>query len=149
MKKMFVITAFAIFTGGLNASVAQETTTEKAKKEVKQEVNENKKFFKDAGKTVKKGASKAGSAVNEEVNENKKFFKQTGKSLKKGSRKAGAKSSELAAKGQSEIVDKVYEGKIGPNGERIYITNESKYYWVDKKGKRHYINEAALKDKEA
>lgn len=44
-------------------------------------------------------------------------------------------------------MDKTYEGKTAPNGEKVYITNDSRYYWVDKKGGRHFVKEDQLKDK--
>lgn len=78
----------------------------------------------------------------------KKVAKKTGKAIKKGAKKAGDKTAELASKGSSAVIDKVYEGKEGPNGETIYINKESNYYWVDKKGHRHYVKEEELTDKE-
>jgi hypothetical protein len=59
----------------------------------------------------------------------------------------GDKTSELAVKGASTIVDKQYKGKCGPNGETVYINNQSKYYYVDKKGHKVYLKESELKDK--
>lgn len=76
----------------------------------------------------------------------KSGVKATGKAIKKGAKAVGTKTSEIASKGQSKVVDKVYKGKSGPNGETIYITNESKYYWIDKKGHRKYVTESELKD---
>ena len=74
--------------------------------------------------------------------------KKTGKVIKKGARKVGNKTAELASKGTSAVIDKVYEGKQGPDGQTIYINKKSEYYWVDKKGHRHYVIESELKDKE-
>jgi hypothetical protein len=79
----------------------------------------------------------------------KKGVKNTGKAIGKGAKKAGTKTAELASKGKAGVVDKVYEGKEGPNGIKIYINKESRYYWIDKKGRRHYVNAAQLKDKAA
>ncbi|MDQ6814736.1 MAG: hypothetical protein M3040_13445, partial [Bacteroidota bacterium] len=78
----------------------------------------------------------------------KKGVVATGRAVKNGASAAGKKTAELASKGQSKIVDKTYEGKAGPNGETVYINDESKYYWVDKKGRRHYVEESELKDKQ-
>jgi hypothetical protein len=96
---------------------------------------------KTVGQEIKKDAKATGSFV-------KKGAKATGQTVKKGATAAGQKTAELASKGQSEVVDKTYEGKVGPNGETIYINNKSEYYWVDKKGKRHYVKESELKDKQ-
>jgi hypothetical protein len=74
--------------------------------------------------------------------------KETGKVVKKGAKEVGNKTAELASKGKADVVDKKYDGKQGPNGETIYINDKAKFYWIDKKGHRHYITEAELKDKE-
>lgn len=77
----------------------------------------------------------------------KKEVKQGAKKVEKGAKKAGRKTAEVASKGKAKITDQVHKDKIGPNGETIYIDNHSKYYWVDDKGRRHYVTEAELKDK--
>src|SRR5215216_4657049 len=73
--------------------------------------------------------------------------KHAGQEVKKGAKKVGNKTAELASKGKSKITDKTYKEKTGPNGETIYIDDHSRYYWIDKKGHRHYIAESALKTK--
>jgi hypothetical protein len=78
----------------------------------------------------------------------KKVAKETGQVVKKGAKKVGNKTAEVASKGTSAVVDKVYDGKVGPEGQKIYINNKAAYYWVDKKGHRHFVTEAELKDKE-
>jgi hypothetical protein len=81
------------------------------------------------GKEIKKDAGKAGHAI------------------KKGAKKVGQKSAEWGAKGAAKITDKKYEGKTAPNGNAVYITDDGQYYWVDKKGKRHFVKEEQLKPK--
>ncbi|HYH15465.1 MAG TPA: hypothetical protein VD794_09600 [Flavisolibacter sp.] len=73
--------------------------------------------------------------------------KKAGEKIEKGAKKAGNKTAEVASKGKSKVVHTEYEGKVGPNGETVYIDDSSRYYWIDKKGKKHYIQEAQLKDK--
>jgi hypothetical protein len=73
--------------------------------------------------------------------------KKAGKAVKKGAKKVGNKTAEVASKGKAAVTDEKHKDKVGPNGETIYIDNHSKYYWVDDKGRRHYITEAQLKDK--
>ena len=68
--------------------------------------------------------------------------------VKTGAEKAGNKTAELASKGKSVVVDKVYKDKEGPNGETIYIDKHSKYYWIDKKGHKVPIARNKLKSKE-
>lgn len=79
----------------------------------------------------------------------KKAAKKTGKAIGKGAKKVADKTAEIASKGKAVVVDKVYEGKQGPNGQKIFINNKSQYYWVDKKGHRHFITGAELKDKDS
>ena len=73
--------------------------------------------------------------------------KKAGHSIEKGAKKVGNKTAEVASKGKAKVTDQKYNGKTGPNNETIYIDNNSRYYWIDKKGKRHYIAESALKTK--
>jgi hypothetical protein len=73
--------------------------------------------------------------------------KEIKKEVKKDAKKVGRKTAEVASKGKSKITDQVHKDKVGPNNEVVYIDNHSKYYWVDKKGKRHYITEGELKAK--
>jgi hypothetical protein len=73
--------------------------------------------------------------------------KSVKKEVKKGAKKAGNKTAEVASKGKAKITDERHKDKVGPNGETVYIDNHAKFYWVDKKGRRHYVTEAELKDK--
>ncbi|MDP9229210.1 MAG: hypothetical protein M3O67_00900 [Bacteroidota bacterium] len=65
--------------------------------------------------------------------------------VKHGAKKVGNKTAEVASKGKATVVDKKYKDKVGPNGQTIYIDGHSRYYWIDKKGHRHYVKEAELK----
>ena len=62
-------------------------------------------------------------------------------------KKVGNKTAEVASKGKSKVVNTTVKDKMGPNGEVIYIDKYSKYYWIDKKGRNHYIPAEALKNK--
>ena len=73
--------------------------------------------------------------------------KKVGKSVKKGVKKAGHKTAELASKGKARVTDKKLEDRVGPNGETIYVDDGSKYYWVDKRGARHFVEEGQLRPK--
>jgi hypothetical protein len=62
--------------------------------------------------------------------------------------KVGNKTAELASKGKSSVVDEVYKNKIGMQGQSpIFIDHDSKYYYVDNKGKKVYVPKSSLKDK--
>ena len=73
--------------------------------------------------------------------------KKTGRAIKKGAKKVGNKTAEVASKSKAAVTDEKHKDKVGPAGQTIYIDNHSKYYWVDDKGRRHYVTEADLKDK--
>lgn len=70
----------------------------------------------------------------------------TGDKIKHDARKVGHKTSEVAATGAAAVVDKRYEGKYGPNGEKIYINKHSHYYYINKRGHRVYMKRSALRD---
>lgn len=61
--------------------------------------------------------------------------------------KVGNKTAEIASSGKSAVVDEKYKGKVGPDGQTIYIDHSSKYYYVDEKGKKVYVPKSSLKDK--
>jgi hypothetical protein len=63
-------------------------------------------------------------------------------------KKVGNKTAELTVKGKSAVVDEVYKDKVGADGQSpIYIDHSSKYYYIDKKGKKVYVSKSSLKDK--
>lgn len=72
---------------------------------------------------------------------------QVKKDIDTAATKVGNKTAEIASKGKSAVVDIKYKDKVGPHGETIYIDHRSKYYFVDKKGKKVYVPKASLKDK--
>ena len=62
-------------------------------------------------------------------------------------KKVGHKTSQIAATGAAAITDKKYEGKCGPRGQAVYIDENSKYYYVSKKGHRIFLKKSQLMDK--
>ena len=121
MKKIFsvLMACFVLYGTSINAQTNDTTS---------------------AGQDIKNGVKKAGKAVG-------KGAKKAGKTVAKGAKKAGKKTAEVASKGLSEVKDKTYKGKQGPDGQTIYIDKYSKYYWVDEKGVKQYVSAAQLKDK--
>jgi hypothetical protein len=77
----------------------------------------------------------------------KETAKKTGVAVKKGAVTAKDKTVEVASKGKSRVTDKVYKGKTAAGGQTVYIDDHSRYYWIDKKGHRHYVTGSELKDK--
>ena len=72
---------------------------------------------------------------------------QVKEDVEKTAKKVGNKTAEVASKGKARVTDKVYKDKQGPNGQTIFIDKHSRYYWIDKKGHRHYVVAAELKNK--
>ena len=72
--------------------------------------------------------------------------RSVGESVKEAGKTVAHETAEKASKAKSRIVDKVYEDKVGPRGETIYINEHSKYYWINEKGQKISISEARLKD---
>jgi uncharacterized secreted protein with C-terminal beta-propeller domain len=72
---------------------------------------------------------------------------QVKKDIDTAATKVGDKTAEVASKGKSDVVDIKYKDKVGPHGQTIYIDHSSKYYYIDKKGKKIYVSKAKLKDK--
>ena len=73
--------------------------------------------------------------------------KKAGEKVESGAKKVGNKTAEVASKGKSKVANTVYKGKTGPNGETVYIDDNNRYYWIDKKGHKHYIQSEELKDR--
>ncbi|MES2704759.1 MAG: hypothetical protein V4649_19110 [Bacteroidota bacterium] len=73
--------------------------------------------------------------------------KKAAHATKRGVKKAGNKTAELAVKAEAKVADEEVKGKMGPNGETIYIKDGNKYYWVDSKGRKKYIPEASLRNR--
>ena len=71
--------------------------------------------------------------------------KKAWKGTKKGAKKAGHKTAEVASKGKAKATDKKSDVWIGPAGQTIYTTDDGRYYWVNKRGKRIFVSEAALR----
>jgi len=73
--------------------------------------------------------------------------KKVGNATASTAKKVGNGTASTASKLASKVTDKVYKDKVGPDGQKIYIDNHAKYYYVDDKGKKIYVLEAELKDK--
>ncbi|HEY5327649.1 MAG TPA: hypothetical protein VIJ27_11665 [Mucilaginibacter sp.] len=70
-----------------------------------------------------------------------------GKKIGTRAKKVGYKTSNIAANGASMVVDKKYDGKCGPQGQTVYINDNSHYYFISKKGHRVYLKKSQLRDK--
>ena len=99
------------------------------------------------GTTAKKVGKATATAAKDVGHTTATAAKDVGHATATTAKKVGHKTSEIASKGASAIVDKKYEGKVGPGGQTIYIDKNSAYYYVDTKGHRIYVPKAELVDK--
>ena len=44
-------------------------------------------------------------------------------------------------------VDQPYNDMVGPEGQTVYIDKDARYYYIDEKGDRIYVNKSDLKGK--
>ncbi len=85
---------------------------------------------------IKKGARETKEGI-------KKGAQETKKGVKKGAHEVAEQASEL----HSKVVDKEVGDKMGPNGEDIFYDNDGRYYYVDEKGHRVYLNASVLRQR--
>ncbi len=85
--------------------------------------------------------------VKEGAQEVKEGAQKGAQEVKEGAKSVGNKTAEVTSKGAARVTDQVYDGKYGPNGQTIYIDNNSKYYWIDDKGRKNYVAKGSLRDK--
>jgi len=71
----------------------------------------------------------------------------TGDDVENAADRTGDAVSEAAAKAAAEIDDAKHDTKIGPAGQDIFISDDSRYYYISDEGKRVYVEEVQLKDK--
>ncbi|WP_199121286.1 hypothetical protein [Pedobacter sp. ASV28] len=70
-----------------------------------------------------------------------------GEKIEKTAKKVGNKTAEVAVKGSSKVADKVWEGKMAPDGTDVYINNKNQKYYVNKKGKKVYLKNSQIKNR--
>ncbi|WP_306350370.1 hypothetical protein [Flavobacterium sp. '19STA2R22 D10 B1'] len=70
-----------------------------------------------------------------------------GEKIENTAKKVGDKTAEVAVKGVSKVGDKVWDGKMAPDGTDVYINSKNKKYYVNKKGKKVYLKESEIKDR--
>lgn len=92
------------------------------------------------GDKIDRKATKTGNAI-------ERTAKKVGRGTERTAKKVGNKTAEVASKGASKVADKTYADKVAPGGETVYIDKDSKYYYVNSKGRHVYVTKAQLKDK--
>lgn len=76
-----------------------------------------------------------------------KALQKTGNAIEKGAQAVGDKTAEVAVKGTAKISDKVWEGKMAPDGSDVYIDSKNKKYYVNKKGAKVYLKSSQIKNR--
>lgn len=135
MKKLIGIAFLGLFLAASSVAGAQQEEDSKVKTGVKKTGNAVEKGAEKTGKAVKKGGKAVG-----------KTAKKGAKTIGQGAAKVGQNTAEVASKGKSKITDKEIKSKQGPNGETIY-QDERGFYWVDERGRKHYMRYGSLKDR--
>lgn len=97
--------------------------------------------------TVNEAEEKTESSIKKAARKTERAAKKAAKATKKAAKKVGNETAEAASNAKAAVTDQMHKDKVGPNGQTIYIDNHSKYYWIDDKGKRHYVTESELKAK--
>jgi hypothetical protein len=72
-----------------------------------------------------------------------------GDKIEKTAKKVGNKTAEVAVKGTSKVGDKVWEGKMAPDGTDVYINSKNRKYYVNKKGKKIFLKASQIKNRPA
>jgi uncharacterized protein (UPF0333 family) len=85
-----------------------------------------------------------GQTVKQDV---KKGAKSVAHGTKQAAKTVGNKTAEVASKTAAKIADEKIKDKEGPDGQDIYVNSHSKYYWIDKKGHKNYVQASQLKNK--
>jgi hypothetical protein len=81
------------------------------------------------------------------VSYTKQVVKKTTHAVKKAGKTVGNEAAEIAVKGESKVTDEEVKGKVAPNGRKVYVKDGNKYYWVDEKGGKNYIQASEMMSK--
>lgn len=96
-------------------------------------------------------AEKAGDDIEREAEQAEEKAEQgaerTENAVENAAEETGDAISETAGKAAAEIDDRRHDTKVGPDGQTIYISDDSRYYYVNDQGKRVYVSEWQLMDK--
>jgi hypothetical protein len=102
-------------------------------------------------KTYRDRADKTEDAIEEKSekagDDIERGARKTKRDVQRAADKTGDAISEGAARSAAEITDKKLDSKMGPDGQTIYIDDDSKYYYINDKGKKVYVSSVQLKDK--
>jgi hypothetical protein len=116
-------------------------------REAKEESRELRQDAREAEREVKQEGRELKQEAKEETEEAENAADRTVNDVEREGREAGDAVSEAAAKAAAAITDDKLEGKVGPDGQTVYVDDDSKYYYISEEGKKIYITKLQLKDK--
>jgi hypothetical protein len=90
---------------------------------------------------------KAAEDIEREAEEAERDVEKSAERTESDLERAGDEVSETAAKVMADIKDKRHETKVGPNGQVIFISDDSRYYYINNEGNKVFVTEIQLKDK--
>jgi hypothetical protein len=120
------------------------------KDDVKDARDEVREDAKDARDEVKEEAKETRDEVKEESKEAREELKEESKDAEENAENAGRSFgqavSEAAAKVEAAITDDVYNGKYGPDGQKVYIDDDGSYYYINYEGSKVKITKLEMRD---
>jgi hypothetical protein len=112
--------------------------------------NDGKNDLEDARDEVREDAREGRDEVKEESREAREELKEEANQAEENAENAGRTFgqavSEAAAKVEATITDDVYDGKYGPDGQKVYIEDDGSYYYINYKGDKVKITKLEMRD---
>ncbi|HEX8038102.1 MAG TPA: hypothetical protein VF490_03085 [Chryseosolibacter sp.] len=93
---------------------------------------------------VKDRSDRTSEETREDIN---RKAERTENDVDRAAEKTGKDISETAGNVAADIDDPKLDTKVGPQGQTIYVGDDSRYYYVNQDGKRVYCSWSQLKDK--
>ena len=84
--------------------------------------------------------------IQQEKQELKEEARESREEAREEANETGDEISEAAGKAKAAVVDQKFEGKVGPNGQTVYIDNQSRYYYINEEGEKVFVSAVQLKD---
>jgi hypothetical protein len=122
----------------------------KAHQDNSSESYDTKKEIQEEKAEMREEAREEKAEMKEEVREEKAEMKEEAREAREEAREegdnAGNEVSEAAGKVKAAVVDQKFDGKVGPDGQTIYIDNKSRYYYINESGDKVFVNAVQLKN---
>jgi vacuolar-type H+-ATPase subunit H len=123
------------------ASDSYDKKVDKAEHDIDKAKDKSEHELKEARDEAKEESKEAAEKVDHKTD-------KAESDIEKAAEKTGDQISETAAKTAAEIDDKRLDTKVGPDGQVIYISDDARYYYINEEGKKVYVTEFQLKDKD-